>query len=58
MKGLKVRLMEQMLGAELTEHPLPDRVLRSNVPRGWAMNRMASLLTSRPTGAMGRRARC
>jgi len=58
MKELKVRLMERMLGAELTEHPLPGRALRSNGPRGWAMNPMASLPISKPTGATGRRARC
>lgn len=40
MKELKVRLMERMLGAELTEHPLPGRALRSNVPRGWATSRV------------------
>ncbi len=39
MRELKVRLMERMLGAEFTEHPLPGRALRSNVPRGWAMSR-------------------
>jgi hypothetical protein len=58
MKQLKVRLMERMLDAELTEHPLPGRALLSNVPRGWAMNRMVSLPASRPTGAMEQRARC
>ena len=44
MKELKVRLMERMLGAELTGI--------------WAMNRMVSLQASNPTDAMGRRARC
>ncbi len=34
MKDLKIKLMERMLGAELTAHPLPSRALRSNVPRG------------------------
>jgi len=58
MKELKVRLMERMLGAELTEHPLPGRALCSNVPVGWAMNRMASLPASRPIDAMERRAIC
>ncbi|OUS39113.1 hypothetical protein A9Q94_00010 [Rhodobacterales bacterium 56_14_T64] len=33
MKQLKVRLMEQVLDAELTEHPLPGRRLKSNLPR-------------------------
>ena len=32
LKELKIRLMERMLSAELTAHPLPGRVLRSNVP--------------------------
>jgi hypothetical protein len=39
MKELKIRLMERILGAELTAHPLPGRVLRCNVPRGWAMRK-------------------
>ena len=58
MKELKVRLLERMLGAELTEHPLPGRVLRSNVPRGWAMNRMANPPASNSTAEMAARARC
>jgi len=58
MKELKVRLMERMLGAELTEHPLPDRALQGNVPRGWAMRRMVNPLVSRLTAATGPRARC
>ena len=33
MKELKVRLMERMLGAELTEHPLPGRAF-ARCPRG------------------------
>ena len=34
MKELKIKLMERMLSDELTAHPLPGRVLRSNVPKG------------------------
>jgi len=34
MKELKIKLMERMLGAELTAHPLPGRVLRSNAREG------------------------
>ncbi len=44
MKELKVRPMERMLGAELTEHPGYE-------PHG-------DLPASRPTGATERRARC
>jgi len=58
MKELKVRLMERMLGAELTEYPLPDRALQGNVPRGWAMSHMVNLQVSNPTAVMGPRARC
>jgi putative transposase len=52
MQELKVRLIERMLGAELTDHPLPGRALRSNGPRGWGMNRAESLPASSPTGAV------
>jgi len=58
MKELKVRLMERMLGAELTEHPLPGRRLRSNLPRGGAMSRTGILPNNRPTGATVPHARC
>jgi len=44
MKELKVRLIERMLGAELTEHPLPGRALCSNVPVGWVMSRMVRVM--------------
>jgi len=57
-KELKVRLMERMLGAELTEHPLPGRALRSNVPIGWVMSRMVNPPASRPTAATGPHVRC
>ena len=33
-KELRIKLTERMLGAELTAHPLPGRVLCSNVPKG------------------------
>ena len=52
MKELKIRLMERMLGAELTAHPLPGRALRSNVPRGWAMKMARMLPLVSLTGAM------
>jgi len=51
-KELKIKLMERMLGAELTAHPLPDRSLRSNVPRGLAMRMARTPRPIRPTGAM------
>ena len=57
MKELKVRFMERMVGAELTEHPLPVRALRSNVPRGWAMSQTRATALSNVTGAMARRAK-
>jgi len=51
MKALKMKLMERMLGAELTAHPLPDRALRSNVPRGLAIRMARTPRPIRPTGA-------
>lgn len=57
MKELKVRLMEWVLGAEPTEQPLPGRASHSDVPRGWVMSPTASLSASKPTDAMGPRAR-
>ena len=57
MKELKIKLMERMLGAELTAHPLPGRALRSNVPRGRAMKKARTRLPVRATGATARRPR-
>ena len=58
MKELKIKLMERMLAAELTAHPLPGRALHGNVPRGWAMRtarmpRQGSLIgaTAQPASA-------
>ena len=51
MKELKIKLMERMLGAELTAHPLPGRALRSNVPRGWAMRKARTPRRASRTGA-------
>jgi hypothetical protein len=39
MKELKIKLMERMLSAELTAHPLPGRVLRSNAREGGVRRR-------------------
>ena len=35
MKELKIQLMERILGAELTAHPLPGRALRSKARESW-----------------------
>jgi putative transposase len=55
-KELRIRLMERMLGAALTAHPLsgralPGRALRGNVPRG-CVTRTARMHPPRvsPTG--------
>ena len=54
MKELKIKLMERMLGAELTAHPLPGRALHGNVPRGWDMMTARTPRRTNRTGAMAR----
>ncbi|MFT4795267.1 MAG: hypothetical protein ACJAW4_001685 [Paracoccaceae bacterium] len=51
MKELKIKLMERMLGAELTTHPLPGSALWSNVPRGWATRKVPMRPRVSRTGA-------
>ncbi len=54
MKELRIKLTERMLGAELTAHPLPGRVLRSNAREGGVMKRVRMLPLANPTGATAR----
>jgi hypothetical protein len=53
MKELRIRLMERMLGAALTAHPLSGRALPGNVPRGWVTRTARMPPRVSPTGVTG-----